>query len=135
MLYKKMLLIFSLASVLSGCGNALNRIKEAEWVSIPYAIDKGLSDSCSTLSFVTKENQYSLVNCVTRIGMNDTYIIVASAKNAKDSTRYWIINKSIQELGKVEKKENVEGPLDSQQFSSRKKDLNIVNIAFTKDIN
>jgi hypothetical protein len=41
----------------------------------------------------------------------------------------------MQELGEVQRKQNVEGPLDSLQFNSRKKDLSIVNVAFTKDIN
>ncbi len=135
MSFKKLHRIFSLAAVSINCGNTLNRIKDAEWVSIPYSVDKGLTEPCSTLSFVTREKQYGLVHCVTKIGMDDNYIIVASEKNTNDSPQYWIINKSIQGLGKVERKLNVEGPLDSLQFNNRKKDLNIVNLAFTKNIN
>jgi len=133
-MYIRLITIISFVFVLFACESTLNRDKEALWVDIPYSINRGLLDSCSILSFVTQQNQYDLVNCVTRIGLNDNYIIVESY-DKKDSTQYWIINKSIQGIEKIKKKENVEGPLDLEKFTNRKRILNISNLEFTKDVN
>ena len=117
-----------------GCRNVLNKSKEAEFVDIPYTITRGLADSCSTLYFATQQDQYKLVDCVLKIGFNDKYLIVSSYKDTSKVIGYWIINKSIKEIEKIKKTENVEGPLDFDKFNERKKILKIDTVEFTKEI-
>jgi hypothetical protein len=128
-------LIVLFAVAIFGCGDVLNRKKESVWTEIPYSITRGLLDTCNTLYYVTRQDKYLLVDCVTRIGVNDNYIIVSSNRNSKDSTMFWIIYKSIQDIEKIKKAENVEGPLDSVNFTARKQLLKINTLEFTTQVN
>jgi hypothetical protein len=130
---KKILLLFSVLIIL-GCGNLMNRVREGVWLSMPYAVDKGMADPNRRLSFITKEKSYTLVDSVLKIGYNDKYLVVLSYKGNRDSLQYWIVDKSIQELDRVEKKENVEGPLDSAKFNYIKRIHNIDTLEFTVEI-
>ncbi|HXB43943.1 MAG TPA: hypothetical protein VNV85_07790 [Puia sp.] len=123
-------LVFTIVS----CNNLKNRVREAVWVDIPYAVDKGVDDSNRRLSFVTKQKNYALVDSVNEIGFNDKYLIVLSNKGSNDTLKYWIVDKSIQDLAKIEKKENIDGPMGFLQFSQKKKSLNIDTLAFTVEI-
>ena len=126
--------LFYLSLILFSGGNlSCIRIKSAVWADIPFAISKSQADSCNTLSFATKQQSYDLVNCVSKLGFNDKYLIVFSRKSDHDTAQYWIIDKSIQSIGRIEKKENVEGPMDSTWFFYRKQMLHINNLQFTKE--
>lgn len=122
--------IFSMALIFS-CRNIVNRVKKPVWVNMPYSINKGVYDSNNILTFATKRDEYALVDSVSNVGYNDKFIIVISHKRQMGNIQYWIIDKSIQALDKVEKKENVQGPFDYVQFYQRKKSLNIDTLSFT----
>ena len=131
---QKTIKIILLLVVAQGCGNSLNRIRESVWISMPYAVDKGMADSNRRFIFVTREKSYALIDSVLKIGFNAKYLIVLSYRAHRDSLEYWIVDKSVQEPDKIEKRENLEGPMDSAKFRDRKKILDLDSLKFIVDI-
>ena len=119
-----------------GISNILKRSKESIWsdksgqYSVIVSTITSL-DSCNTLSIVTRTNDFKRLDCVSKIGDNEHFII-AETINVKNIVQYWIISKD-KDKPDLPANQVVEGPLSLTEFTNRKKELKIDSLNFQKD--
>ena len=89
-------------------------------------------DSCNKLSIVTRTNDFKRLDCVSKIGDNEHFII-AETINVKNIAQYWIINKD-KDKPELPASQVEEGPLSLTEFTNRKKELKIDTLNFQKII-
>jgi uncharacterized membrane protein YheB (UPF0754 family) len=127
--------IFTLSKSFS-VSNILKRSKESIWLdkSGRYAIIVSTIanlDSCNTLSIITRTQDFKRLDCISKIGDNDQFII-EETKNTQNIVQYWIINKD-KDKPELPSNQIVEGPLSLTKFADRKKELKIDSLSFQKD--
>jgi len=117
--------------------NILKRSKDTIWKdkSGQYAVIISTItslDSCNTLSIITRTQNFRRLDCVSKIGDNDHFII-AETINTKKIEHYWIINKD-KDVPELSATQSVEGPFSLEKFNERKKELKIDSLNFQKDL-
>jgi len=128
-------LIFTLLKSFS-VSNILKRSKESIWLdksgrySVIVSTIANL-DSCNTLSIITRTQDFKRLDCISKIGDNDQFII-AETRNTQNIVQYWIINKD-KDKPELPANQIVEGPLSLTKFTDRKKELKIDSLNFQKD--
>lgn len=116
--------------------NLLRRSKESIWLdktghySIIVSTISNL-DSCNTLSIITRTQDFKRLDCISKIGDNDQFII-AETKNTQNIVQYWIINKD-KDRPELPANRIVEGPFSLSEFTNRKEELKIESLNFQKD--
>lgn len=116
--------------------NILKRSQESIWsdksgqYSVIVSTITSL-DSCNKLSIVTRTNDLKRLDCVSKIGDNEHFII-AQTINAKNIVQYWIINKD-KDKPDLPANQVVEGPLSLTEFANRKKEIKIDSLNFQKN--
>jgi len=113
----------------------LQRSNESIWVDKSGRYSTSVStirslDSCNTLSLITRSQDFKRLNCVSKIG-DDDHFIIAETINTDGALAYWILKK---DKDKVELSANqaVDGPFTFTEFSNQKKELQIDSLNFQK---
>lgn len=114
------------------CRDILKRFNNAVWhdKSEQYAITENMADSCNALSLITRDQSYKRLECVSRIG-DDDHFIIAETIHATKVSQYWIINKDKDAI-ELSANQIVEGPFDLAEFTKREKELGIQDLQFQK---
>lgn len=116
-------LLFSLTS-------CFDLISYNYWSDGDYYVtdNSGISDIKTLYIKTGRDNGHGRVDYVDAIGSNENFIIVSSSFQKK---QYWILNKR-KDHHHLNSDEIVEGPLTYSEFKSRKKELKISALNFSK---
>jgi hypothetical protein len=130
----RFIILFFLLSGSFCCQDILQRSYKAVWhdKSGRYTIKENMTDTCKILSLVTREKDFERLQCLTKVG-DDEHFIIAETIDINQVLQYWIINK---EKDNIEMKTSqiVEGPFDIIKFTNRKKELGIAKVNFQPKI-
>jgi len=127
-----LILLFSTGMIC--CRDILKRFNNAVWhdKSGQYAITENMADSCNALSLITRDQNYKRLECVSRIG-DDEHFIIAETIHAPKVSQYWIINKDKDAI-ELSARQIVEGPLNLAELTNREKELGIQDLQFLRQI-
>lgn len=96
------------------------------WEDGKYIVQTDPGDPMCKVLYLSKEKSgIPRIDCISKIGSNDKYIIGQS-----EDKKYWLLDKS-KDNWRLYQDEIVEGPLTLEQFETRKKDLSISTLTFT----